>query len=63
MFAGLSGLWLLFHFSAKRENDSTILAGREYDFTVGNVRNVRGHVRNGTATEDAWGDIIIVKFV
>ena len=48
-FAGLSGLWLLFYSLAQRENDLPILAGREYDFTI-DVRNVRDHERNGTAT-------------
>ena len=50
MFAGLRGLWLLFYYLAKRENDSTILAGREYDFTIRDVRNVRVWLRNGTVT-------------
>lgn len=49
-FVGLRGLWLLFYYLGKRENDSTLLAGREYDFTIRDVRNVRRRVRNGTAT-------------
>ena len=32
--SALGGLWLLFYYLAKRENDFTILAGRGNDVTI-----------------------------
>ena len=52
-FQDLRGLWLLFYYLGKRENDSTILAGRENDSTMRIKKD--GHIR--FYTKDEWNDI------
>ena len=42
--SALGGLWLLFYYLDKRENDFTIMAGRGNDFTVSLIGTCYGAV-------------------